>query len=68
MMDRIRNQEFTKELRVAPISAKTRENRLRWFEHVQRMTFDASVRKIESLWRVREVEEELGEREEQIKK
>ena len=29
MMDRIRNQEFKEKLRVAPLSAKMRENRLR---------------------------------------
>ena len=31
MMDRIKNQEFKEKLGVAPLSAKMRENRLRWF-------------------------------------
>ena len=34
MMNRIRNQKFKEKLRVALLSAKTRENRLRWFGHV----------------------------------
>ena len=48
-MDRIRNREFREKLGVAPFSTKMRENRLRWFGHVQRKTFDAPVRKIESI-------------------
>ena len=47
MMDRIRNQEFKEKLGVAPLLAKMRENRLRWFGHVQRKTQDAPVRRIE---------------------
>ena len=49
MMDRIRNQEFREKLGVAPLSAKMRENRLRWFGHVQRKTHDAPVRRIECI-------------------
>ena len=49
MMDRIRNQKFREKLRVASLSAKMRENRLRWFRHVQRKTHDAPVRKIECI-------------------
>ena len=47
MMDIIRNQKFKKKLGVAPLSVKMRENRLRWFRHVQRKTHDAPVRRIE---------------------
>ena len=47
MMDRIRNQEFREKLGVAPLSAKMREKRLRWFGHVQRKTHDALIRRIE---------------------
>ena len=49
MMDRIRNHEFREKLGVALLSAKMRENRLRWFGHVQRKTHDAPVRKIECI-------------------
>ena len=49
MMDRIRNQEFRHKLKVAPISKMIRKNRLRWFGHVQRKTFDTPVRRIESI-------------------
>ena len=49
MMERIKNQEFRKTLGVASISAKMRENRLRWFGHVQRKTHDAPVRRIECI-------------------
>ena len=49
MMDRIRNQEFREKLGVAPLYAKMRENRLRWFGHVQRKTHDAPVRRIECI-------------------
>ena len=49
MMDRIRNREFREKLGVAPLSAKMRENRLRWFGHVQRKTHDAQVKRIECI-------------------
>ena len=49
LMDLIRNQEFRDKLGVAPISEKMPENRLRWFEHVQRKTFAAPVRRVESI-------------------
>ncbi|CAO2829191.1 unnamed protein product [Amaranthus hypochondriacus] len=49
LMDRIRNQEFRDKLGVASISGKLRESRLRWFGHVQRKTFDAPVRRVESI-------------------
>ena len=32
--NRIRNQEFRERLGVPPLSAKMRENMLRWFRHV----------------------------------
>ena len=34
MIDRIKNHECREKLGVAPLSAKMRENRLRWFGHV----------------------------------
>ena len=49
LMDRIRNQEFRDKLGVAPISEKMHENRLRSFGHVQKKTFNALVRRVESI-------------------
>ena len=49
LMDRIRNQEFKDKQGVASISRKMRENRLRWFGHVQKKTFAAPVRRVESI-------------------
>ena len=49
LMDQIRNQELRDKLRVALISAKMHENRLRWLGHVWRKTFDAPARRIESI-------------------
>ena len=49
MMDRIRNQKIREKVGVTPLSAKMRENRLRWFRHVGRKTHDAPVRRIECI-------------------
>ena len=49
MMDRIRNQEFRKKLQIVHLSAKMLENRLKWFGHVQRKTYEAQVRRIECI-------------------
>ncbi|KAL6544231.1 hypothetical protein OROGR_010728 [Orobanche gracilis] len=49
MMDRIPNKVFRNVLKVAPISAKVREGRLRWFEHVRRRLASAPVKRVESL-------------------
>ena len=40
MMDIIKNNEFKEKLEVAPFFAIMRENRLRWFGHMQRKTYD----------------------------
>ena len=49
LMNRIKNHEFRERLGVDLISVKMRENRLRWFGHMRRKTFDAPVRRIESI-------------------
>ena len=43
------NKEFRKRLGVVSFSAKMCENRLRWFGHVQRKTYDAPVRRFENI-------------------
>ena len=43
--DKIRNERICKMIEVAPIEEKMRENRLRWFGHIQRRLTNALVRK-----------------------
>ncbi|KAM2202787.1 hypothetical protein ACFX1R_002455 [Malus domestica] len=43
--DKIGNDDFRGKVGVAEIEEKMRENRLRWFGHVQRRHTDASVRR-----------------------
>ncbi|PKA52703.1 ataxia telangiectasia mutated family protein [Apostasia shenzhenica] len=47
--DRMRNEHIRKKVGVAPIEDKLREIRLRWFEHLNRRSIEAPVRKIELL-------------------
>ncbi|KAL6495858.1 hypothetical protein OROGR_030421 [Orobanche gracilis] len=49
MMDRIPNRVFRNVLEVTLISAKVREERLRWFGHVRGRLASAPVRRVESL-------------------
>ncbi|KAJ7946136.1 Retrovirus-related Pol polyprotein LINE-1 [Quillaja saponaria] len=42
--DRIRNEEIRRKVEVAPIEKKMRENRLRWFGHIQRRPMDTVVK------------------------
>ncbi|KAL6520057.1 hypothetical protein OROHE_017200 [Orobanche hederae] len=49
LLDKIPNGVFRESLEVAPISAKVREGRLRWFGHVRRRQTSAPVRRVESL-------------------
>ncbi|RXH87370.1 hypothetical protein DVH24_034270 [Malus domestica] len=43
--DKIRNEDIRGKVGIAEIEGKMRENRLRWFGHVQRRHTDASVRR-----------------------
>ncbi|KAM1977959.1 hypothetical protein ACFX16_014704 [Malus domestica] len=43
--DKIRNEDIRGKVGVAEIVGKLRENRLRWFGHVQRRPTDAPVRR-----------------------
>ncbi|KAM1011700.1 hypothetical protein ACFX2C_047009 [Malus domestica] len=43
--DKIRNEDIRDKVGVAEIEGKKRENRLRWFGHVQRRPTDAPVRR-----------------------
>ena len=47
--DRIRNEYIRETVGVAHIEDKLRENRLRWFSHVQRRPVDAPVRKSDKI-------------------
>ena len=49
MIDKIKSQEFRDKLEAAPLSVKMRENRLRWFGHVQRKPIEAPVRRIKTI-------------------
>lgn len=46
---RLKNENIRGKLKVAPIEDKMRENRVRWFDHVQRRFIDATVRRIDRL-------------------
>jgi len=48
-LDRIRNEVIRDKVGVAPVEAKMREARLRWFGHVKRRSTDAPVRRCERL-------------------
>ncbi|XP_070045939.1 uncharacterized protein [Nicotiana tomentosiformis] len=48
-LDRIRNEVIRDKVEVAPVEAKMREARVRWFGHVKRRNTDAPVRRCERL-------------------
>nr|XP_009766169.1 PREDICTED: uncharacterized protein LOC104217581 [Nicotiana sylvestris] len=47
--DKIRNEVIRDKVGVAPVEDKMRELRLRWFEHMQRRSTDAHVRRCKRL-------------------
>lgn len=59
LRDRIRNDNIRKELGVANIENKMKENRLRWFGHVQRREEVAPVRRVES-WTTEDIKRGRG--------
>ena len=46
---KVRNERIRKMIEVAPIEEKMRENRLRWFGHIQRRPTNAPVRKSDAI-------------------
>jgi len=47
--DKIRNVDIWEKVGVAPMDDRMREERLRWFGHVQRRSIDSPVRRCEML-------------------
>jgi len=47
--DRIRNDTIRERVEVAPIVEKLVENKLRWFEHVERRPVDVVVRRVDQM-------------------
>ena len=47
--DKVRNEDIRTKICVTSIEDKMRENRLRWFGHVQHRPTDAQVRRVESI-------------------
>ena len=45
--DKIRNDHIRERIGVVPITEKLVENRLRWFDHIQRRPINASVRRVD---------------------
>lgn len=48
-MDKIMNDDIREKMYLVPINDKMQEVILRWFEHVQRRSMDAPVRRCEQL-------------------
>ena len=51
LKDRIRNDQISERVEVAPISEKMRDYRLRWYGHIQRRKLDEPVRIVEQMVR-----------------
>ena len=47
--DKIRNEQIRKMIEVSPIEKTIRENRLRWFGHIQRRPINTPVRKSDAI-------------------
>ena len=48
-MNKVRNEDIRNLVGVALIEDKMRENRLRWFGHIERRPMDAPVRRVERI-------------------
>ena len=49
MKYKVRNEDICRQVGIAPIEDKLRENRLRWFGHIGCRSKDATVRKMEKI-------------------
>ena len=47
--DKVRNKYIRTKIDITSIEEKMRENRLRWFDHVQCRPIDAPVRRVERI-------------------
>ena len=47
--DKIRNEDILRQVGIAPIEDKLRENRLQWFRHIRRRSRDVPVRRMEKI-------------------
>ena len=57
--DKVRNEDIRTKIGVASIEEKMRENRLRWFDHVQRRPTNAPVRRVDRI-KLRQVKRAQG--------
>ena len=48
--EKVSNERIRKIIEVAPIEEKMRENRLRWFGHIQRRPINVPVRKSDAIY------------------
>ena len=47
--DKVRDEDIHRQIGIAPIEDKLRENRLRWFGHIKRKSRDALVTRMKKI-------------------
>ena len=47
--DQVRNENICRQVGIAPIEIKLRENHLQWFNHLEHKSRDAPVRKMKKI-------------------